>query len=157
MKIWHLGAVFVIRQFTAFMPPGKKNPKKKKPANKTKRWQFIEQCPSEEEEEDKKDSHPGNDGTSGTDLQDVAQEGGATIQQTTDIVHQVDKDPEDSMALDGSGGSKRAHVSESSDSDKKAPHERQDLALILIEPNSDGWQKVQKQKGEREKLCTSQP
>lgn len=45
------------------------------------------------------------------DLQDDVQEGGATVQQTIELVHQIEKEPEDSITQDGSGGSKRALVS----------------------------------------------
>lgn len=50
-------------------------------------------------------------------------------------VQREEKDRVDSLAFDGTKGSKRAHVSEIFDSDKEVPHVGQELALFLFEPN----------------------
>lgn len=57
----------------------------------------------------------------------------------------------------GQGGTKQAHVSESLDSGKDSPRldGGQELALVLIDPDLEGWQKVQQRKGKKEKSSTN--
>lgn len=70
----------------------------------------------------------------------------AMVQQEIATIHQKGKDHKDSLTLDGIRGSKRAHVSESLDSNKGVPQVGRELTLVLVEPNPKGWKKVQKRK-----------
>lgn len=52
---------------------------------------------------------------------------------------------------DGLVGTKRVHVSESSNSDKDHPPESSEstLAMVIVGPNLGDWQQVQKKKGNK--------
>lgn len=61
---------------------------------------------------------------------------------------------EETLNEKSTGGTKRIHVSENSDSDKEVPSHAtgNEIAIVTIEPNDGFWRKVQKKKRKKEKL-----
>ena len=119
------------------------NRKKKKPGKAAKGWQF----PSEEPELQAEEVEPTPHENQQTDTSMGTQE--------QEMQEQLDATAKTQQAMGpgtlDSGGYKRTHTSDTSDSDKDngAPTEGNQLVLIETEPTLGAWRKVEKKKGRK--------
>lgn len=58
---------------------------------------------------------------------------------------------EEIYSIQGVGGTKQTHISESSNLDEEVPIkiDGKEMAIAMVAPNHGGWRKVEKNKGKR--------
>ena len=119
------------------------NRKKKKSGKATKGWKFPSEEPELQEEEEEPSPHENKkiDTSLGTQEQEMQD----PLDTTTKI--QQDMVP----GAPDSGGYKRTHTSDTSDSDKDNGAQAEENQLVLIEttPTQGAWHKVEKKKGRK--------
>ena len=128
-------------------PEVKKSNSKKKPNRKQRKgWQFPPPDSEEDESEEEEGlAPPGN--------KETTQEPKAQTKDTTALVdpHIQMKQSDRNVVDTGSGGIKRHHTSETSDSDKDTGTKSTENQIVLVtcEPSQGEWRKVEKKKGRK--------
>lgn len=126
-------------------PEVKKTNSKKKPIRKQRKgWQFPPPEPEEDESKEEEEPVP-------SESNKPTQEPEVQIVDTSVPVDSHHPSADRIVVDPGSGGIKRQHTSETSDSDKDTgtPHVESQIVLASCEPSLGEWRKVEKKKGRK--------
>lgn len=142
-------------------PEVKKTKGKKKPnRNQRKGWQFSTHESEEDESEEEEEPAPSEskqhtqDPPAPSESKQPTQKSEVQTVDTTVLMDPHHTTKSDRKAMDpGSGGIKRQHTSETSDSDKDIGtlHVENQIVLATCVPSQGEWRKVEKKKGRRER------